>query len=115
MTGADDTLSRTFAALAHPARRQILARLRAGEASVQEIGAPLSLSGPALTKHLEVLERSGLIHRTRQARYRPARLDPRPLEDAASFIAEIREVREDDLDRLQAHLESRSEEEEHRP
>ena len=99
-----DSLSRTFAALAHPARRAMLARLGQGQASVQELSAPLRLSGPAVTKHLKVLERSGLITRTRDAQWRPCQLHTAPMVEAGDWIAELRAQTELRLDRLEAYL-----------
>ena len=99
-----DTLSRTFSALAHPARRAMLARLAEGEASVQELSLPLHLSGPAVTKHLKVLEDCGLITRGRQAQWRPCKLDAQPMQEAAAWIAQYRQEWEDRFDRLEAHL-----------
>lgn len=99
-----DSLTRTFAALAHPARRAMLARLGQGEASVQELSRPLKLSGPAVTKHLKVLEASGLITRSRRAQFRPCRLQAAPMKEAADWIEQYRREWEARLDRLQEYL-----------
>lgn len=99
-----DTLSRTFAALAHPARRAVLARLREGEASVQELSRPLALSAPAVTKHLKVLEDCGLITRGRHAQWRPCKLEAQPLQEAAEWMEHYRKEWEDRFDRLEAYL-----------
>jgi DNA-binding transcriptional ArsR family regulator len=99
-----DTLSQTFSALAHPTRRAILARLSAGEASVQDLARPFKLSGPAMTKHLKVLEQSGLISRSRRAQFRPCRLEAAPLKAAAGWIEQYRREWEDRYDRLEAYL-----------
>lgn len=99
-----DHLSTTFAALADPTRRAILARLARGEASVTEIAEPFSMSLPAVSKHLKVLERAGLVSRGRSAQWRPVKLDPAPLRDAAGWIDHYRRFWEESLDRLDAYL-----------
>jgi DNA-binding transcriptional ArsR family regulator len=99
-----DVLDRTFSALADPTRRAILARLADGEASVTELAAPFTLTLPAISKHLKVLERAGLISRTRQAQWRPCRLEPAPLKDASDWLEEYRRCWEDRLDRLDGYL-----------
>lgn len=99
-------LSLIFSALADPTRRAILARLAEGEAPVKDLVEPFALSGPAITKHLKVLERAGLISRTREGQRRPCRLEPRSLEPAAAFLEGYREMWEDRFDRLDAHLKS---------
>jgi len=99
-----DRLSTTFAALADPTRRAILARLVAGEASVTELGEPFNMSLPAISKHLKVLERAGLIRRSRQAQWRPCTLEARPLKDAAEWLEYYRRFWEQSLDRLEDHL-----------
>ncbi len=99
-----DRLSTTFAALADPTRRAILARLLAGEASVTELGEPFDMSLPAISKHLKVLERAGLIRRGRQAQWRPCKLEAAPLEDAAQWLERYRRFWEESLDRLEDHL-----------
>lgn len=99
-----DSLSTTFAALADPTRRAILARLTAGEASVTELAEPFDMTLPAVTKHLNVLERAGLIVRGREAQWRPCRLQAAPLEDAAGWIADYRQHWEQRLDQLDEYL-----------
>jgi DNA-binding transcriptional ArsR family regulator len=98
-------LSLTFAALAHPARRAMLLRLGSGEASVQELSKPLRMSAPAVTKHLKILERSGLISRSRDAQWRPCRLEAKPMDDAQDWIRQVKAMTEQRLDRLEAYLE----------
>jgi len=104
MTTTADPLSATFAALADPTRRAILARLADGEASVKELTAPFELSQPAVSKHLRVLERAGLIERGRQAQWRPRRLRAGPLRDVAEWVGEYRRHWEETFDRLDAFL-----------
>ena len=99
-----DPLSSTFAALADPTRRAILARLALGETSVTELAKPFEMSMPAVSKHLKVLERAGLIARGRSAQWRPCRLDAGPLKEAAGWIEEYRRFWEESLDRLEAYL-----------
>jgi DNA-binding transcriptional ArsR family regulator len=99
-----DQLSYTFAALADPTRRAILARLALGETSVTELAEPFEMSMPAVSKHLKVLERAGLIGRGREAQSRPCRLEPGPLREAASWIEEYRRFWEASLDRLEDYL-----------
>jgi DNA-binding transcriptional ArsR family regulator len=99
-----DRLSETFAALAHPARRAILARLGHGKATVQELSKPLKLSGPAMSKHLKVLERSRLISRGRDAQWRPCRIETDAIQKAATWIEQVRDAAESQLDRLESHL-----------
>jgi DNA-binding transcriptional ArsR family regulator len=99
-----DRLSTTFAALADPTRRAILARLAAGRTSVTELAAPFAMSLPAISKHLKVLERAGLIARGREAQWRPCRLDAGPLKNAADFLERYRQFWEQSLDRLQDYL-----------
>ena len=99
-----DHLSATFAALADPTRRAILARLLAGECSVTELAEPFEMSMPAVSKHLRVLERAGLIARRRDAQFRPCRIEPGPLKDVALWMERYREVWEERLDRLDAYL-----------
>jgi DNA-binding transcriptional ArsR family regulator len=101
---ADDPLSVTFAALADPTRRAILARLAEGEATVNELAEPFAMTLPAVSKHLKVLERAGLITRGRNAQWRPCTLDARPLRDAADWMQQYRRFWEDRLDRLDEHL-----------
>jgi len=95
-----DHLSTTFAALADPTRRAILARLISGEASVTELAAPFDMSMPAVSKHLKVLERAGLIARGREAQWRPCRLEAAPLKQVSDWVEEYRIVWEQRLDRL---------------
>jgi len=95
-----DPLSATFAALADPTRRAILARLATGEASVTELAEPFEMSMPAVSKHLKVLERAGLITRAREAQWRPCRLEPAPLQQVEDWIERHRRIWEERLDRL---------------
>lgn len=99
-----DRLDATFAALADPTRRAILARLAAGEATVSELASPFAMSLPAVSKHLKVLERAGLIVRGRAAQWRPCRLEPAPLKDAADWLAHYRRFWEASFDRLDDYL-----------
>ena len=98
------TLDATFAALADPTRRAILARLAAGDASVTELAKPFEMSQPAVSKHLKVLERAGLISRGREAQRRPRRLEPRPLAEATDWIERYRRIWEGNFTRLDAVL-----------
>jgi DNA-binding transcriptional ArsR family regulator len=102
--GEEGQLDRTFAALAHPARRAILTRLAQGDASVSELAAPFSMSQPAISKHLKVLERAGLIVRGRNAQWRPSELRAEPLREASEWVGEFRQVWEQRLDRLGTYL-----------
>ena len=95
-----DRLDRVFAALADPTRRAILARLAAGEATVNELVAPFDLSQPTISKHLKVLERAGLVSRGREAQFRPVRLDAAPLASAARWLGDYRRCWEASHDRL---------------
>jgi DNA-binding transcriptional ArsR family regulator len=97
-------LSNTFAALADPTRRAILARLASGEASVTELARPFAISMPAISKHLKVLEHAGLIARGRDAQYRPCRLKPAPLHEVADWVEHYRQFWEQSLERLDAYL-----------
>lgn len=99
-----DTLSLTFAALADPTRRAILARLAAGECSVTELAEPFDMSLPAVSKHLRVLERAGLVSRRAEAQFRHCRLEPRPLEDAVDWAARQAQLWHGRMDRLDAYL-----------
>ena len=99
-----DPLSITFAALADPTRRAILARLADGEATVNELAEPFDMSLQAVSKHLKVLERAGLITRGQNAQYRPCRLEAAPLDDAVEWIGRHRRVWETRFDRLEQHL-----------
>ena len=103
MTSADH-LSATFAALADATRRAILARLASGETSVTELAKPFEISLPAISKHLKVLERAGLIVRSREAQWRPCQLEPRPLKEAADWLAHYRRFWEESFDRLDEYL-----------
>ena len=100
----DDRLTETFAALANPTRRSLLAQLAAGEASVNELAEPHALSLPAISKHLKVLERAGLVVRSARAQFRPCALDASPLRDVASWAEQYRPLWEERLDRLDDHL-----------
>lgn len=104
MQTQSDQLSSTFAALADPTRRAILARLARGEATVSELAAPFDLSLPAISKHLKVLQRAGLIEQGRQAQWRPCRLKPEPLRDVSDWIGQYRRYWEESLDRLDEYL-----------
>jgi DNA-binding transcriptional ArsR family regulator len=101
---AVDQLSLTFAALADPTRRAILSRLATGEASVTELAKPFDMTLPAISKHLKVLERAGLIVRGREAQWRPCRIEPRPLKEADGWIERYRDIWEQRFDRLDTHL-----------
>jgi DNA-binding transcriptional ArsR family regulator len=102
---ADRTLNSTFAALADPTRRAILARLASGEASVAELARPFSMSQPAISKHLKVLEHAGLISRGRDAQRRPRRLEGKPLAEATKWLERYRRFWEGNYQRLDALLE----------
>ena len=99
-----DQLSSTFAALADPTRRAILGKLTRGEKSVSELAKPFKMSLPAVSKHLKVLERAGLIERSRDAQWRPCRLKPRRLKAASQWLDGYRQFWEQSLDRLEAYL-----------
>jgi DNA-binding transcriptional ArsR family regulator len=99
-----DQLSNTFAAIADPTRRAILARLALGETSVTELASPFEMSMPAISKHLKVLERAGLIARGREAQWRPCRLEAGPLKEAANWIEEYRQFWSPYLDALERQL-----------
>jgi DNA-binding transcriptional ArsR family regulator len=105
MSTATDRLDRTFSALADATRRAILARLAAGEASVTELAAPFDMTLPAVSKHLKVLERAGLIARGRDRQWRPARLEARPLKEVAEWTERYRRFWEESYDRLEEYLE----------
>src|ERR1051325_1607925 len=100
----DDQLSNTFAALADPTRRAILARLAVGEAPVTALAEPFDMSLPAISKHLKVLERAGPIARGRDAQWRPCRLEPAPLKEAADWIGHYKKFWEESFDRLDEYL-----------
>jgi DNA-binding transcriptional ArsR family regulator len=99
-----DPLSTTFSALADPTRRAILARLATGEATVGELAEPFEMSLPAVSKHLKVLQRAGLIARGREAQWRPCRLEAAPLKSAADWIEHYRRFWDESLDRLDSYL-----------
>ena len=104
MTMPADRLSTTFAALADPTRRAILARLTLGETSVSELAEPFDMSLPAISKHLKVLERAGLIARGQEAQWRPCRLDAGPMKEVADWVEQYRRFWEGALDRLGDYL-----------
>ena len=99
-----DQLSTTFAALADPTRRAILARLAAGECSVTELAEPFEMSMPAVSKHLRVLERAGLIARSREAQWRPCRIEAAPLQQVAEWTEQYRQIWETKFDNLELYL-----------
>ncbi len=99
-----DPLSTTLSALADPTRRAILARLAAGEATVAEIGAPFAMTPPAISKHLKVLERAGLIERGRHAQWRPCRLRAQPMKEVADWVEQYRQRWEESFSRLDEYL-----------
>ena len=101
---SSDRLSATFAALADPTRRAILARLASGEASVTQLAEPFAMSLPAISKHLKVLERAGLIARGREAQWRPCKLNAGPLKDVSDWVENYRRFWEQSLDRLEEYL-----------
>ena len=105
---AVDELSTTFAALAHPTRRAILDRLTAGEATVNELAAPFPISVQAVSKHVAVLERAGLVERGRSAQLRPSRLSPAPLQEAATWFEDYRRFWEGGFDRMDRRLRDRN-------
>jgi DNA-binding transcriptional ArsR family regulator len=101
---AVDQLSATFSALADPTRRAILAKLAAGEASVNELAEPFKMTLPAISKHLKVLQKAGLITRGRDAQFRPCRLEAEPLKNASDWIGRYRQFWEESFDRLDDYL-----------
>lgn len=101
----DEHLDETFAALANSTRRAILAQLAHGDATVNELAAPFAMTLPAISKHIKVLERAGLIERSRRAQFRPCRLDPGPLADVAGWAEQYRPIWEGRFDRLSDYLE----------
>ncbi len=107
-----DSLSQTFAALADPTRRAILARLAQGEASVKDLSAPFEMSQPAISKHLRVLERAGLIEQGRQAQWRPRRLRAGPLREIADWVDQYKRHWEESFERLDAYLRDLQDEQE---
>lgn len=104
MRQAEDKLTLTFMALSDPTRRAILSKLSRGEATVQELSTPFDISAPAITKHLKVLERAGLISRGKTAQWRPCRIEVEPLKEAANWIGEYRKFWEESFDRLDVYL-----------
>src|SRR5881628_3251603 len=104
MSTATDQLDRTFAALADPTRRAILARLAVGQASVTELAEPFEMTLPAVSKHLKVLQRAGLVARGRERQWRPARLDAKPLKEVAEWTERYRRFWEESYDRLDEYL-----------
>ena len=113
---AEDELTRTFAALADPTRRAILTRLSAGEATVNQLAEPFALTQQAISKHIKVLERAGLVSRSRAAQARPCRIEPARFEVAADWIGRHRQAWHDRYDRLDQHLiELRAADAEHGP
>lgn len=104
LTMTADQLSNIFSALADPTRRAILARLALGETSVNELAAPFEMSLPAVTKHLKVLQRAGLISQSRQAQSRPCKLEAKPLQAVATFLAQYQQFWEQRLDQLDSYL-----------
>ena len=103
-TAPEDALNATFAALADPTRRAILARLAEGEAPVTQLAEPFEMSLPAVSKHLKVLERAGLIERSRHAQWRTCRLAPEPLKEVAAWVERYRRFWDESLDRLDEYL-----------
>ena len=103
-TDVQDRLTLTFAALADPTRRAMLARLATGEATVSELAEPFAVSLPAISQHLKVLERAGLVVRTREAQWRPSRLQVDPLDEAVDWLLARRRTWDARMDRLEAHL-----------
>jgi DNA-binding transcriptional ArsR family regulator len=99
-----DPLTRTFSALADPTRRAILARLASGETSVSELAEPFDISLPAISRHLKVLERAGLVARGRNAQWRPVKLDAAPLRDVAGWVEHYRRFWDKSFDRMDAYL-----------
>src|ERR1700733_9354251 len=104
LPASTDPLSATFSALADPTRRAILARLASGEISVTKLAEPFEMSMPAISKHLKVLERAGLIARGREAQWRPCRLEAGPLRDVSDWVENYRRFWEESFDRLDAYL-----------
>jgi DNA-binding transcriptional ArsR family regulator len=106
-----DTLSRTFAALADPTRRAILARLAQGEATVQQLAGPFAMSLPAVSKHLKVLQRAGLVVQGRRAHWRPCRIEAAPLQEVSQYLEQYRQLWEGRFDRLENYLNTLKDEE----
>jgi DNA-binding transcriptional ArsR family regulator len=101
---SQDKLTLTFTALSDPTRRAILAKLSQGEATVKELAKPFDISAPAITKHLKVLEKAGLISRSREAQWRPCRIEPEALKEVADWIEDYKKIWEESFDRLDAYL-----------
>src|SRR4051812_32428928 len=108
----DDQLSLTFAALADPTRRSILTHLAEGEATVNELAKPFAVSLPAISRHLKVLERAGLVARSRDAQWRPSRLEAEPLDEAVEWMQSRKRTWEARINRLEAHLHRRGDQDE---
>ena len=106
LMGTSDSLSLTFAALADPTRRAILSRLARGQTSVTELAKPFRMSMPAVTKHLKVLERAGLISRGKEAQWRPCKIEAVPLKGVSDWVEDYRQFWEQSFDRLEAYLET---------
>lgn len=104
MLHSSDSLDATFSALADPTRRAILARLATGEASVTELAEPFTMSQPAISRHLKVLERAGLVTRGREAQWRPARIDAEPLKEVADWISQYQHFWDTQFDSLASYL-----------
>ena len=104
MTSNDDRLSQTFAALANATRRAILARLAKGEATVNELAEPFNMSLPAISQHIKVLERAGLITRGQNAQYRPCTIDPVPLQEISTWTEQYRHIWEARFDRMDDYI-----------
>ena len=100
----NDQLSLTFFALSHPSRRKMLSMLRKGEFTVKDLSEPFDMSKPVITKHLKILERAGLISRSRNAQWRPTKLNPLPLRNAVDWLKEFAEIWNDSLDKLDTFL-----------
>jgi DNA-binding transcriptional ArsR family regulator len=113
-TVAEDRLSTVFAALADPTRRAILARLARGEASVTELAEPFDMTLPAVSKHLKVLRRAGLIEQGREAQWRPCRLEAGPIKEVADWVEQYRQFWEERFNRLEEYLEALQQREERR-
>ena len=111
MHPSDDTLSVTLSALADPTRRAILARLASGAATVKELSAPFAMSGPAVSRHLRVLERAGLVRRGRKAQWRPRSLDAAPIKEVAEWAGEFRRFWDASYARLDGYLQQLDDEE----
>src|SRR5215203_1382240 len=109
---ATDQLSQTFAALADPTRRSILSRLAEGDATVSELADPLPMSLPAVSRHLKVLEQAGLIIRSRDAQWRPSRMQADPLDEAVDWVQARKRTWESRMDRLDAHLRTKGDRDE---